>query len=59
MSWDQLTSISAEATGYHEKERTDPPLACPYDGQPLLPAPAGGLFCPLGDYEWPKMRRII
>jgi hypothetical protein len=59
MSWDQLTGIYIEAIGYAEAERTDPPLACPYDGEPLDAGPKGSLFCPLGNYEWPSQPRII
>lgn len=59
MAWEQMLSIVAEALLYVEKEKTEPPLACPFDGEPLDEAPNGGLFCPLGNYEWPRMRRII
>lgn len=61
MSWDQLVSIVTEARDYATEERTEPPLACPYDGEPLKasPAPSGGRYCPLGNYEWPQQPRII
>lgn len=59
MPWEQLTSIYAEAVHYVEQEKTEPPAACPYDGEPLDAGPRGSLFCPLGNYEWPKQRRII
>ena len=59
MSWEQLTSIYVEAAGYVETEKTEPPTACPFDGEPLDESPTGGLFCPLGNYEWPRQRRII
>lgn len=59
MSWEQYGSIIAEAMVYVEEERTEPPTACPYDGEPLDASPRGGLFCPLGNYEWPRQRRII
>jgi hypothetical protein len=59
MSWDQLVSIYTEAVGYAEEERTEPPMACPADGEPLDAGPGGSLFCPLGNYEWPKQRRVI
>ncbi len=59
MSWEQLTSIVVEAIGYAQDEKTRPPTACPFDGEPLDPSPDGGLFCPLGDYAWPTMRRLI
>lgn len=59
MSWYQLISIAEEAQSYVEDERTEPPTACPFDGEPLREAPRSGLYCPLGDYEWPLQRRII
>lgn len=59
MSWEQYSSLLAEAIGYVEDERTQPPTACPYDGEPLDEAPRGGLFCPLGNYRWPQQPRII
>lgn len=61
MSWEQLQSIKAEAVAWKFKERTEPPLACPFDGEPLDSAPGGGigLHCPLGNYEWPQQPRII
>lgn len=59
MSWDQMVSIVEEAVTYVEDERTTAPLACPYDGEPLREAPQSGLYCPLGNYEWPRQRRII
>jgi hypothetical protein len=59
MAWEQLYSILVEASGYAREERTTPPTACPYDGEPLDAAPDNGLFCPLGNYRWPRDRRII
>lgn len=59
MSWEQLQSIAAEAVMYAREEMTEPPMACPYDGEPLDPAPDGGLHCPFDGYRWPQQRRII
>ena len=59
MSWYTLLSIVEEAVGYVKEEKTEPPLACPFDGEPLDTAPDGGLFCKFDGYRWPKMRRII
>lgn len=59
MAWEQLVSIAAEAVTYVQKEKSEPPQACPFDGEPLDPAPDGGLFCPLGNYSWPRQARII
>lgn len=59
MAWEQLISIKAEALAYMREERVEPPVACPFDGEPLDTSPHGGLFCPLGNYEYPRMPRII
>lgn len=59
MSWEQLRSIAIEGLGYVTEERTEPPLACPFDGEPLDSTPRGGLTCPLGNYDWPQQRRLI
>lgn len=45
MSWEQLLSIAAEADAEARAAADMPPLACPNDGEPLTPAPDGGLFC--------------
>lgn len=58
--WWGLVSIYAEATEYVRREKREPPTACPHDGEPLLKAPDGtSLFCPWGNYLWPRDRRII
>ena len=59
MSWYTLLSIVEEAVGYVKQEKTQPPLACPFDGEPLDTAPDGSLFCKFDGYKYPKMRRII
>lgn len=60
MSWEQFLAIKEEAVSYVVQERTEPPLACPFDGQPLLETPNGqGLYCSLGNYVWPLQPRII
>ena len=45
MAWEQLLSIAAEAADEARAEAAAPPQACPNDGEPLDPAPDGGLFC--------------
>ncbi len=60
MSWYQYESIVEEALAYVAKEKTEPPQACPFDGEPLRSTPDGtGLFCLLGNYEWPRQPRYI
>lgn len=58
-SWYQLSSIYAEAIGYVEQEKSEPPTACPFDGEPLDQGPDGRLFCQVDGYSWPHMRRLI
>ncbi len=53
MSWDQLTSISEEARETRQRELAEPPVACPFDGEPL-DIKDGIRHCPLGNYEWPR-----
>lgn len=45
MSWEQLLSIAADAQEERRAEAVRGPMACPNDGEPLTPAPDGGLFC--------------
>lgn len=60
MAWEQLTSIYREAEQYLRDERTEPPLACPFDGEPLSTTPDGdGLFCKVDGYQYPRDGRII
>lgn len=59
MSWEQYLSVVAEAMAHVRAEKSEPPTACPYDGEPLDAAPDGGLFCPAGNYSWPRQARII
>lgn len=60
MAWEQLESIYAEALSYIEQEQREPPLACPFDGEPLSTTPDGhGLFCKWGNYHWPETPRLI
>ena len=56
MSWEQLRSIATANRQFREQELAQPPRACPHDGTPLLPSPAGAassMFCPHDGYEWP------
>lgn len=46
MSWEQLAEILAAARLEHEQNVSQPPRACPNDGEPLREGPDGQLFCP-------------
>lgn len=54
MSWEQLEAITREAVEHRRAERARPPTVCPYDVETLRAGPHGGLFCPWGDYLWPR-----
>lgn len=45
MSWQQLLDIYAEAADEARQEKTQRPVACPNDGEPLTTGPDGKLFC--------------
>jgi hypothetical protein len=57
VSWWQLDSIVKEQAAYEEFYRSQPPLACPLDGTPLLPCPPNSdneLFCPFDGWKYPR-----
>lgn len=45
MSWEQLLDIVREASKLAEAEQSQPPQACPNDGEPLQRGPNGVLHC--------------
>lgn len=51
MAWDQLVSILREHRENVAAERAADPVACPNDGEPLLPGPDGGLYCPFDSWR--------
>jgi hypothetical protein len=57
-SWWQLDSILKERAEYADYYRSQPPVACPNDGEPLLPGPAGSadveLFCKFDGWAFPR-----
>lgn len=54
MSWEQLADIVAEARAERRREQTEPPVACPNDGEPLLADAYGHLRCRFDGYEYPR-----
>jgi len=54
MSWYSLLAIAQEAADIRRESETRPPLACPFDGEPLESGADGELHCPWGDYEYPR-----
>jgi hypothetical protein len=45
VSWQQLVDIVREGVAEAAAEQTEPPTACPNDGEPLRTGPDGGLYC--------------
>lgn len=54
MSWYQLLDVYAEAKAIRREQESLPPVACPHDGEPLLPASDGTLHCRFDGYTWPE-----
>lgn len=52
MGWRQLISIYQDAADTRAQEDTDPPTACPNDGEPLESGPNGELHCPFDGWVW-------
>ncbi len=52
--WWRLLAIHRDARAEYRAERRDPPLACPFDGEPLQSGPGGTLHCPFDGWTWPK-----
>ena len=59
MSWYELLAIRAEQAAYARDEKQRVPSACPHDGEPLQPGPAGTLHCKYDGYMWPRDGRQI
>lgn len=53
MAWQQLIDTIDEAKAELVAEQTEPPVACPNDGE-LLQSRDGILHCPFDGYEWPR-----
>lgn len=58
VSWWQLDSVLKEQAEYAQYYRSQPPVACPNDGQPLEPGPPqepeGSLFCKFDGWTFPR-----
>jgi hypothetical protein len=53
VSFDPLLAIFKEQAEEQRQLAAAPPVACPFDGEPLEEA-RGVLHCPWGDYEYPR-----
>lgn len=57
MAWSDLTDIYAVAADELADELSQPPVACPLDGTPLVEHDDRRV-CPMGNYEWPRDRLV-
>lgn len=51
MSWQRLLDIYHEAAEDIRFQQTQPPVACPNDGEPLKTGPDGKLYCPFDGWR--------
>ena len=58
MTWDQLISIEKDRREEIDREKTEPPTACPNDGEPLIHDPRGGLRCRFDGWRYPGDARL-
>jgi hypothetical protein len=57
VSWFQYLDIIRQARVEREYWASNPPLACPLCGQPLIPGPQSAevtLFCPVEGWAYPR-----
>ncbi len=54
MSWYGLLSTLVERATVKRTRDTQPPRACPNDGEPLRPDGRNGLHCPFDGWRWPE-----
>ena len=54
MSWEQLRDITQANAQEQAYWRSQPPLACPNDGTPLIPGAAGVLACTHDGWQYPR-----
>jgi len=53
MSWYALLGTLIERATVKRTLESQPPRACPNDGEPLQPTRDGGLRCPFDGWQWP------
>lgn len=56
MAYEGLLNIYREAEAEYRVRRDAVPQACPHDGTPLAAGPRHVLYCPMGDFQWPRDR---
>ena len=56
--WYGLLDIIAEAADERRTQLTQPPTACPNDGEPLEQGQNGIWHCPFDGFQWPRDRDL-
>lgn len=57
MSWWELDTVLKEQAAYQDYYRTQLPMACPNDGEPLRHGPPQEpaiLYCPFDGWQYPR-----
>lgn len=54
MSWQTLLDIYHEEAEQLRVAQSQPPVACPNDGEPLTAGPDGTLHCRFDGFRWPQ-----
>lgn len=57
MSWWQLDTVLKEQAQYQDFYRSELPMACPNDGEPLRHGPPqepAVLYCPFDGWQYPR-----
>lgn len=52
MAWEDLLAVYDEQRQALVQEATTPPVACPNDGEPLIPDRLGRPHCRFDGYVW-------
>ena len=52
MGYEDLKAILDESRDQRRQEASQPPVACPHDGELLDVGPRGVRNCPLGNFRW-------
>lgn len=54
MPWEELLDITKEQKKEISRDRSEPPSACPNDGEPLVRGPNGELHCTFDGWQYPR-----
>ena len=59
MPWEQLQGYLQENRSDKRAFEQEPPVACPFDGEPLDVHPDGRRNCPMGNYTYTGGPKLI